>query len=155
MSAERRLLGLPLHWARIVLIASLALNFLALGVITGSIVKPDEQRGSNSYLTQQMIELTADDRKEDVANLLGTRREIYKDRRVVKKKEWTSLADVLGTSPTDYDALKAVFAGMRDTRDTSRAAVYDIITEAMMLMTEEERIALADRIRNYERERQK
>ncbi|MEM7545072.1 MAG: hypothetical protein AAF367_06000 [Pseudomonadota bacterium] len=156
MTAEPRILGLPVKWARATLIISLALNFLAIGLISGASVQTAERRGgSRNFLTEQILELTGEDRQADVKAVLRPPREFYVKRRAQRDQEWAGLAQSLEQSPFEAITVEQIFIDMRTSRDASRAMSYGMLAEALQMMTDDERATLATRIRTHLAERKK
>ncbi len=145
-----RMFGLPLGWARGLLLASLILNFLTVGLVAGAALKSSDRRmGTTGFMIQSILEVADDAHRSDIRNRLSEHRTGTEDRRRSSHEAWGRLTESLRQTPFQPEATMAIFREMRDLRDTSRAHAYQIITEALTAMEDAERAELADRLATF------
>lgn len=148
--------GLPIKWARRVMVLSLVLNFLVIGAVIGVASKPMERRiGSTTFMTQTILDLTDDQARATLRERLVARRDGRAERRKASRETWTQIVMHLRTVPFDAAMTAAVFDEMRSLRDASRADTYGVINDAIAAMSDAERSELAARMDAFIEQRSK
>ncbi|MEM7523878.1 MAG: hypothetical protein AAF360_09020, partial [Pseudomonadota bacterium] len=127
----------------------LALNFLLIGLGVGVIARMNDKApriGWGGFVSQQIVELAAGPNGEKVRQVMERRRETYRALRGERNDSWREIAVTLSSSPFDPDALKATVSSRILDRNAARVQSYDLMAEAMTMMSDAERAALAARI---------
>lgn len=147
--AEKRFFGLSPRGARWALGVSLAVNFLMLGLAGGAALKMGDHgtRGGRYSFTAQIVEAAGSDRREAVREILETDRR--DDWREAIRGRWENIAGLIAASPFDAAQLAAVLDASDARRADSRRARNDATVAALSLLTEEERAALSDDMRDH------
>lgn len=150
MSGET-ILGLSVRWARRLLVASLAVNFLIIGTAVGLGLRHDpHDRGGYGRFYAEIAETVADeDRRAEVKKILKSGRDGWRASRDQRNTAWISVADILARDPYDEAALSAIFAEEVETRGAQRLESRASLVKAFAIMTPEERAAVAERIREF------
>jgi uncharacterized membrane protein len=152
--SESRIFGLSQPWAKRVLLISLALNFLAIGLVSGVAMKTKEHRGgTTSFMTRSILEIGSDEMRSDIHSKLAARQDHISARRQATNASWQEMVTHLRQQPFDPSATRDVFAEMRRMRDDARGQAYEVIAEAVAQMSDAERTALADRMDEFLLER--
>lgn len=142
-------LGMAPRAARWVLGLSLAANFLVLGLAGGAFwnMRGDADRGSGFHFSRQMIEVAGPERRDAVRALVDRSRG---DSWRATINAWMGeVAELIDRSPFDAEAVSAKFDAFTDERAAARAARKAATLEALTLLTDAERTALAERMRAY------
>ncbi|WP_340107193.1 periplasmic heavy metal sensor [Pikeienuella sp. HZG-20] len=143
------ILGMAPRTARWVLGLSLAVNFLVLGVAGGALwhMRGDGPRGGGFQLSRQMVEVVGPERRDAVRALVERPR---KDDRRGEIHAWMGeVAALIDQAPFDPAAVAAKFEAFADQRESARAARGAAMLDALSLLTDAERAALAERMRAY------
>lgn len=145
---ERRILGLPVPWARRALIASLAVNFLVFGVFVGGLMKPKPTYGPNwgGFVSKEIAGLAAAGDRAEISGIMEARRETIRAMRGERTRTWVIVAQRLSATPFDAAALQSVIAEQVGKRNAVRAKSYAAMAKAMTLLSSEDRLTLARRI---------
>jgi len=148
--------GLPIQWARRILVLSLVLNFLVIGAVIGIASKPTERRwGTTSFITQTIMDLTNDEARAEMRERLLERRDNRSERRRAGREAWEKIIVNLRQTPYDAAQTSAIFDEMRDLRSRSRSQTQAVITDAIAAMSDAERAELAKRLESFLEEREK
>lgn len=144
---ESRIFGMRLRRARWVFGFSLAVNFLIVGLIVGAAVKMRGFEGGfgKSRFSSQLIEAAGPDRREAVSEILkGARGDSW---RAEMRAELEALVDIIDRTPFDAEALRASFAESAERRAESRRLRNEATISALSLLTDAERAAFAEKMR--------
>lgn len=158
MTAERMtgVFGLSARWAARALIASLALNFLLIGVAVGVGLNAGKswRGGQTAFVARQIADLAGSDALSSLAETENAERA---ERRATRRGQWAEVAGVLSRTPYDPAALTALFATMRATREAAWTMRHATLAAAIEGLSDDERAELAARIvkRNEEREKKR
>ncbi len=147
-AAAPRILGMAPRTARIVLAASLVGNFLVAGLVGGAALKMGRghEHGSQRFrLTEQIVDAAGPERRAAVEAALSAP-DRY-DWRAANAERWTTLVERIEATPFDAAALTAALDAADVRRNDGRAARNAATADALSLLTEDERKALAETIR--------
>lgn len=152
-----RLFGLSPGWARATLVASIGLNFLLIGLVVGATMKSQEtpRRGWGGYVSQQIVDLAKGPSSDDVRRLMEERRDTIMTMRAARNESWRVIIGDLGAQPFEPAKLHGVLTDQVARRNAARTESYAMMAEAIALLTDAERMALAARIETYMKERAK
>lgn len=146
MSGEApRILGLAPGAARALLIASLALNFLVVGVVGGAALKMRGEHGPRFNLAGAIAGAAAPERRGAVEAALAAPGQ--HDWRTASRERWSALAEGIAARPFDPAALEAALAAAEARRSDGRAARNAATAAALALLTDDERASLSGSIR--------
>lgn len=155
MSGDRGVFGLSATSARNLLVASLVLNFLLVGIAIGVGVNVEEKRwrGASWFLTEQIVELAGEDRREAVESALAARREARQQRRALRNERFAAIADAIGGRPFEPDVLVAAMSIGRGASADHRVREHRSFAEAIAILTDDERAALSASFSTFLEER--
>lgn len=156
MTSEARLLGMPARWARRLLVVSLAINFLVVGVIVGVGAghKGSQRIGTTVHLRTEIVRLIADEgRKAEAEAVLKDGVAAWRSSRSLRNDRWDAMAEQIEAAPFDAAALIASFDHGLDAREEARRTSRVALAEAIGMMTDAERAALADSLREFRERR--
>jgi Spy/CpxP family protein refolding chaperone len=133
------------RWLKIALGLSLALNVFFLGLTGGSLFqgKP-ERRGDapNSFLAT-----LSDERKTEVKAYFAKMREDRKSSREDTRAKWQQVREAMTATPYDRAALEAAMDAVMESRTDRRRTRNASMIEFVSSMTDAERQAFSDAMR--------
>ena len=132
-------------WVKIALGLSLALNVFFLGLTGGSLFQGEpERRGEapNSFLAT-----LSGERKAEVQAVFAKMREDRKASRKNTRASWAKVREAMTAVPYDRAAMEAAMDGVIDARVDRSRKRYDQMIEFVSDMTDEERVAFSDAMR--------
>ncbi len=138
-------------WLKIVLGLSLALNIFFLGLTGGSLFQgKSERRGDapNSFLAT-----LSDERKAEVQAVFAKMREDRKASRQNTRASWAQVREAMTAVPYDRAAMEAAMDGVIDARTERSRTRYAQMVDFVSGMTDEERVAFSDAMRERWRNR--
>lgn len=157
MTDGTRILGMPALWARRLLVVSLALNFLVVGLIVGvGAGKEPRTRmgGTTAHMRAEIVALISDvARRTQAEALMKESASGWRELRKLRNQRWESIAGGIETRPFTAEGLLAIFDSASAQRNEAAAAGRVAMAEAIALMTDDERAALAASLRAFREER--
>ncbi|MCX7286659.1 MAG: periplasmic heavy metal sensor [Rhodobacterales bacterium] len=142
-------------WIRTALAVSVALNLAVAGLAVGAFLKGGPGRGMPHDLSFGPFSdaLDGDDRRA-LRMALMDRMPSFRESRAEARAEFATLLDALRASPFDGAALQSALAAI-ETRNADRLELGRSLIEARILqMTEDERLAFAERLEKGLRRRE-
>ena len=138
------------RWLRVVLVLSLAVNFVVIGLVGGAALHfgrsgpPPHISDRGGVLIFKALE--REDRREIGKSIRKSYREYAKT--VGKEKaQYKTIADAIEADPMDVDALRQASAAIDDRMTQRRVIARDAWLEKVSSMTVDERKAYAARLR--------
>ncbi|MEM8753494.1 MAG: hypothetical protein AAGF90_11005 [Pseudomonadota bacterium] len=152
-----RILGLSPGWARRALIASLVVNFLVIGLAAGAAMRAQDKPryGWGGFVSQQIVDLSQGPESVTVRNLMESRKEAMAKLRAERMESWRAIIAQLNARPFEPQSLNDELLDQVERRNAARFGSYAAMAEAMTLLTDAERAALAARIETYMKSRYK
>ncbi|MFV0475655.1 MAG: periplasmic heavy metal sensor [Pikeienuella sp.] len=147
-TADLRIFGLRPRGARWALGLSLALNFLVLGVAGGAAHKMWGGFAPRFHLSERVIDAAGPERREAVRALVGRKKDGRAEWRAEWRADWARMAEIIDARPFDAATLSAVLAGSDERRAARNAMRHAAMAEALSLLTDQERAALAEDMRD-------
>lgn len=141
------------RWLKIAFAASLALNFLAIGIAGGAAMRfhrdgpPD---GASFALRHILRHVPEDRRPEAEARLQDARGEIDALRRA-RRESRAALAEIIAAETFDKAAVTAGILALRTTEDTLRGKTYSTMADLIAELSHEDRIEVAEWIKRLRR----
>ena len=136
--------GCP-RWAKLLLIASLAVNAAVIGLYIAQPMKDRKGSGKNRQI-EWILKLVPEDRrdftKEHFAGIRGDLRALQ-DKRL---EHFDQIISVIATEPFVAGDLNAVLQDRRDASTKRRKLVHDKLVELLAAFTPEERALFAERL---------
>lgn len=131
-------------WMKVLLVASLLLNFAVAGVLLGLMNSGKERpRGSERQISW-ILRFMPEDRREEAERLFDDRREelrrLYRDR----PKFLAQVIAAIRADPFAPETLEAAMRAHRANSDERRLIVEETLVELLKGFTQEERIEFAD-----------
>lgn len=145
-------------WLKIVLVTSLALNLFVLGAIAADrFTSRIREQAFGPQLTQLMprrfLRSLDSDRRREIIGLVRNHRLAIREGREELKAKAVAIADALDASPYDSAALTAAVDDFGTTSNRMVDQGLGIASEVLRGLTEGERVALAQAIRDRARPR--
>ncbi|MEM6618101.1 MAG: periplasmic heavy metal sensor [Pseudomonadota bacterium] len=152
-------------WGRVVLLVSLALNFLVIGVVVGVLagILPDRgPRGGARHLDRVSMglgpyiqALPAGAQETVKAAGGGFDRDARRARISALRNQRRTVVRLLRASPFDPEALRAALADQRSRAFATTPAVQEAFVVAFTALTSEERAAVLERAQEFRKARGK
>lgn len=138
-------------WVKIALGLSLALNVFFIGLTGGKLfqAKPEGRNTApNSFLAT-----LSDDRKTEVQAYFAKMREDRKSSRQNTRASWAKVREAMTAVPYDRAAMEAAMEGVIEARTERSQKRYAQMVEFVSTMSDEERVAFSDAMRERWRKR--
>ena len=133
------------RWAKLLLIASLAINAAVIGLYIAQPMKERKGSGQNRQI-EWILKLVPEDRrdftKEHFAGIRGDLRALQ-DKRI---EHFDQIIAVIGTEPFAPEHLDAALQDRRDASTKRRKLVHDKLVELLAAFSPEERALFASRL---------
>lgn len=139
-------------WARILLVASLALNLLVAGIVAGAVLsgggkdRGGERRAERSLPIGPYSRAFSKDDRAELRRAFEERKPWFDDRRDAMRGFAQELAQVVRAAPFDPAALRDVLDRQSALQSAIRSEGHSILTERLTAMTDAQRQTFADRI---------
>lgn len=136
------------NWKKYLLIGSLAMNVLVVFAIAGAAFKDDGPRHKGRDATMQgaLVRALPDDMRSQLKDSLKKGRDGFRKDRETSRKLREDMKAVIGATPFDAAALRAVFAQQKQLRESFVDRGDQIWITLISDMTDEQRRAFADNI---------
>ena len=134
-------------WVRVLLIGSLALNFVLAGLIGGVAFKVSKGGGPGGPVAQLGGPILAQfppELRQTMRRELRLRRDEFKEIRTMVEKSDVAVQDALEAVPFDVEVFAAALDTRRDALGTAMNAINESIIKIVTDLTDEERALIAE-----------